>query len=304
MSKKERIAVARELAAMHREEARARRKRNRRLLLAGTAFGVVVILALAAWALWARYQETLAGPANMLSDGIVFTGDGSETTAVTTSRIEPGASPVATDPDSYSSYPYIVAYLDPGDADSQTFWSTESDSLSSWLTSGYIALELHLVASSGSFAEHAANALACVANSDPDDAITVLTALMTAGASDDASSRTADGVLGVVSNAGISDEDVLDCVRDDRYAAWVEAETTRAETSIPNADVDNAATLPVVLVDEVAYTDAYDDADAFLEFITERYEAAEEESSSEDSDDSTATATPTESSTDTSTDAG
>lgn len=283
-TKKERIAFAREMAAMKREEARARRRRNRALLIVGLILFVLVMGGLAGWALWARHEETLAGPKDMLSDGIVFTGDGSTVSAVTTARIEPGGSPIATNPDTYSSYPYMAFYLDFGNADSQTFWATNEEQLTSWLTSGYIALEVHPVAASGQFSKLAANAAACVADGAPDSFLTVATALFDAGSSDDSSARTASGVLGAVSNAGITDQDVLDCVSGDRFASWVTASTARAKASIPNGgDVKNAKSLPVLLVDGSAYTGAKDDADAFTEFISELY--ASEQSTTDGSTD-------------------
>lgn len=273
MTKKERIAFAREIAAMHREEARARRRRNRTILIAGLGAAVVVIGGLAGWALWSQHEDSLAGPADMLSDGIVFTGDGTTISAVSTPGLEPNASPVATDPTDYAQYPYLPMYLDFGDSASQKFWATNQSQLTTWLTSGYIALELHPVAGTSEFSKLAANAAACVANGDSTDYLAVTTALFSAGASTDASERTADGVLGAVSGAGVTDTTVLDCVRGDRYAAWVTAASARAAASIPNADVANDATLPVVLVDGHSYTGDVSDEQEFLTFISDTYEA-------------------------------
>ncbi|MDM4761963.1 hypothetical protein QT381_02955 [Galbitalea sp. SE-J8] len=295
MTKKERLAFAREIAAMEREAARERRRRNRALLIGGVSFGVVVVLALAAWTLWSRYQETLAGPADMLSDGIVLTSDGSTVSARTTARIEPGASSVATDPSTLSQYPYVVLYLDAGDPKSRTLWSTDAAQLTSWLTSGYIALEVHPIARAGAFSERAADALGCVADGAPDTFLAVLDALMTAGGDDDASARTADGVLGAVSNAGVTDDAVLDCVRGDRFGPWVAASTARAEAAIPNADVARLSGTPLLLVDQKSYTGALDDANGLMTFISKLYAAA---SGATDDGTGDATSTPTDTPTD------
>jgi hypothetical protein len=285
-TKKERIAFAREIAAMKREEARARRRRNRILLIAGVTVGVLVIAGLAGLALWNSYRETLAGPANMMSDGIVLTSDGTTVSAVSSARIEPGATPVATDPSTYSSTTYMVLYLDYGSKDSQALWTADAEQVESWLSSGYIALEVHPVASGSAFSRLAANAAACVADGTPDSFLAVHDALVTAGASNDTSARTADGVLGAVSNAGVTDSDVLDCVRNDRFAAWVTAASDRAATAIPNADVASAATLPTLIVDGTTYTGATDDPQGLLDFIDQLYAAAGGESDTGSSDDS------------------
>lgn len=273
-TKKERIAFAREIAAMKREEAAALRRRNKALLITGLSFATVVVLGLAALTLYGQYRETLAGPTNMASDGVLFTGDGTTVTAVTTDRIEPDAEPAATTMATYTtSASYMAFYLDIADADSRAFWTANSEQVQSWLLSGYVALEIHPIASSSSFSKLAANAIACVADGDPDNTIAVLSALVTTASADGFTTLDADGVLGVVSTAGVSDADVQSCVSKNRFASWVTASTARAKKSIPNADVAKLASTPTALVDGNSYTGDVTDADAFYTFITSLYPA-------------------------------
>lgn len=146
MSKKERIAVARELAAMEREDARYRRRRNR--LAIGAIVGVVALAvgSAAGAVLWQRHQESLAGPENMGSDGILITGDGSTTTVQDTGRVAPGGVPKATSEDVAAGEPAIVEYIDYSNPDSATFTTTNSSMVEDWVTQGYATLEIHPVA--------------------------------------------------------------------------------------------------------------------------------------------------------------
>jgi hypothetical protein len=267
--KKERQAYAREIAAIKREELRMRKRRNKITLVLSLSLAGVTVLALAALALYGQYREMLAGPANMGSDGLILTSDGTTVSAVSSARIEPDGTPDATTVADYSDATYMALYLDYSSADSAAFINANAAQIEEWLTAGYVTLEVHPVATAGNtYSERAANAVACVADADPDSFLTVSDALFAAYSADGLSN---DEILATVSAAGITDTDVLDCVSGDRFAHWVTTASARAHDSIPNADVGSAASVPVVVVDQTTYTGAFDDADAFYTFITEMY---------------------------------
>jgi hypothetical protein len=281
--KKERIAYAREIAAIRREELRMRKRRNRMLRVAAICTVTLVILGSAGLALYNQWKQGFAGPLNMLSDGILLTSDGTTVTPTSTARIEPDADPVATDISSYAdTTTYIALYVDYDDADSATFMTTNAEQIGSWLTSAYIALEVHPIAASGSdYSERAANAAACVANGAPDSFIAVNDALFTAAAEDGFDGLSNDELSALISTAGVTDTDVLSCVTGNTFANWVAAETARAQAAIPNADVTAATTLPTILVDQTSYTGAFDDADAFTDFISSLY-ATDDDATTDD----------------------
>jgi len=281
--KKERIAYARELAAIRREELRLQKKRNRILRIIALCTVAVVILGAAGLALYNQWKQGFAGPLNMLSDGLLLTSDGTTVTPTATDRIEPDADPVATDISSYAdTTTYVALYVDYADADSATFMTTNAAQIEEWLTSAYIALEVHPIASTSSdYSERAANAAACVANGAPDSFLAVSDALFAASADEDV-----EGLSALVSTAGVTDTDVLACVADNRFANWVSASTERAQTAIPNADVAAVTTSPTVLVDQTSYTGALDDADAFVDFISSLYPAEEDATEDDATDDS------------------
>ena len=185
--KKDRRALARELARLEREEA-ARRRRHRRIAWR-TSLAVVgvAVLSVGTVTIVSALQPAPAlGPMNMASDGILFSGDGSKVTAATAAAQESDATLVATTLDTSDKLLHMVVYADYGSADSALFETTNGSALLSWVTSGYATLELHPVALDDSvnqnYSKRAANAVACVADASPDTVPAVNTALATAQA--------------------------------------------------------------------------------------------------------------------------
>lgn len=146
LPKKDRKALARELARLERERQAQRRRRNKRLGWAGAGTAVVAVGVIATLAVQASVRAGQVGPHNMLSDGLVLTGDGSAVTASRTSALDPGESPVATVVDRSSGVLDLVLYLDYRSPEAQTFWAANSSSIEQWVTAGYATLEIHPLA--------------------------------------------------------------------------------------------------------------------------------------------------------------
>ncbi|GAA2234435.1 DsbA family protein [Herbiconiux moechotypicola] len=275
LSKKDRQALSRELARIRREEEQRRRRRNRAIAIVSVVVVGVAALGGVGWAVYSGIRATYTGPLNMLSDGIVFTGDGSTTTAMTTAAIEPGGTPIASELDE-STVLRITEYVDYSNDDLSTFETANGAALQGYVTAGYASIELHPVAQGGegSYGARAANALACVANTLPDAALVVHNALVAAqpdlpeGGLDD------EALVTLVQDAGVTDETIASCIRGHEFSDWVTAATDRAEAGIPNSDVTALTTTPLIIMDGTAYTGALDDTDALNAFITEVFSAA------------------------------
>lgn len=284
LTKRERQELARAEAKERREAERRRRRRNRLLGQGGAALGLVAVVALVAWNVWSQQEIASIGPANMLSDGIVLTGDGSSVTASTTAPIEPGAEPVATDETAVRAGGVVtvdlyVDYLCPYCGE---FESTNAENLQSWLTQGAITLEIHPVAildssSAGSeYSSRAANAAACVADEDPDRFLAVHQALFAQQPAEGTTGLSDDELRSLVTDAGVTDDDVLACITSGEFRPWVATATERATSQpLANSSVAQLTSTPTVLVNGQQYTGAPDDADAFVSFITSTLEAEE-----------------------------
>ncbi|MBF4463480.1 MULTISPECIES: DsbA family protein [unclassified Rathayibacter] len=277
MTKRERRELARAQAREQREQARRRRRRNRILAQSGAAVGLLAVVALVAWNVWSQQEVGSIGPANMLSDGIVFTGSDSAITALTTPALQPDAQPIATDESAprangVATIDLYVDYLCPYCGQ---FEKTNGDQLQSWLKQGMITLEIHPIAildasSAGSdYSSRAANAAACVAADDPNHFLAVNTALFAKQPAEGTTGLDDDSLRSLVTDAGVTDDQVLACITSGEFRPWVAAATQRATTQpLANSSLAKLKSTPTVLVDGQEYTGKPDDASAFESFIT------------------------------------
>lgn len=307
LPKKDRRVLARELARIEREREFARRRRNRRLGWTGAGLAVVAVGVVAVLVVQSSARAAHLGPKNMLSDGVVLTGDGSAVTAARTSALDPDTDPTPTVVDRSSGVLDLVLYLDYRSPQAQSFWAANGEQIDSWVTQGLATLELHPVAvlddstiaaptpttspapsasldTTGDYSVRAANALACVADTVPDNALSVHQALIGAqpdlgepGLSD---AQLADLVRGT----GVTAATVTDCLADHTFEPWVQDATARAADSVGATDAT-----PVLMVAGERYTGALDDNQALVAFITE----VSEKLAAEATDSAEPTATPT-----------
>lgn len=329
---KERRVQDRELARIERAR-RARRATLRRVGLrvaaVVAAFAVVAGLGLA---VRAGIASSRRGPANMASDGVVLSSDG------TTTYASAGADPLPDNgtPDpttdlSTSGVTQIVAYVDYSDPASAAFWKANGASIESWVTQsqGQVTLEIHPVAvpsaresftpspttpaptptdaatptptptpapsSSGTptpeptpnlqdagydYALRAANAMACVVNGDPNQALAVNDALFDAQMTFGTTGLSDDELVALVAKAGVTAPGTEKCIRSHHYQRWVTQATERATTAVPFDGVDALGAAPLVVVAGHRYTGAVDDDTAFLSFVLQAYSEVSAASSS------------------------
>ncbi|TXK17432.1 hypothetical protein [Homoserinibacter sp. GY 40078] len=279
LSKREQIQRSREGAAIKRARLRRQRIRNRILLISGVAAATALIAVAGTAAVNANAREAAAGPENMASDGILFTGDGTTASVVSTARLEAGESPHPTAIDETDGIPALTLYVDFADKDSATLISTISDTLTQWLDAGYLSFEIHPVAMidtapADDYSIRSANLIACMAQYQPDGVLDVVTALASARLEDAYQPLTDDELVMLVRNAGYVDDDLESCITSVRFRQWVEKATSRVtEGGVPLSDVGTLESTPLLLGDRTAYTGEVDDADAFSSFVVEVYES-------------------------------
>ncbi len=146
MPKKDRKALARELARIEREREALRRKHRRRMTWVGVATTGVAAAVIVALAVHASIVAGRVGPLNVLSDGILVTGDGSTLTTTRTAAIEADGEPVATAVDRSTGTVDIVLYVDYRSPEAATFWAANGSTIESAVTSGSATFELHPLA--------------------------------------------------------------------------------------------------------------------------------------------------------------
>lgn len=275
LTKKQKQDQAREDARLKREEQRARKRRQRWIIQGGVVVGMLAVVAIAALVVFTVTKPPAPGPLNMLSDGILLTGNGTATAAVATKAIAAGSTPVPTDPTAHKDTVNIVLYVDYQCPYCQEFETTNGDQIQKWVTGGVASVEVHPLAildnsSKGTkYSTRSANAAACVANFDPDNYLAVNNALFAKQPAEGTSGLTDAEIKKIVGDAGASGKDVASCIQDQTFTTWVAAATKRALAGpLPNS-VDTPAVkgTPTVLVNGNKYTGSLSDASAFNDFV-------------------------------------
>ena len=285
LTKDQRREQARELARLEREARLKAQARNRILIRVGVTLGIVALLGGIAGGIWLATRPAGPGPANMASDGILFTGtEDGEVKAVQTGAVPADGTPIPTDPDAYDVPARIVTYVDYGCPFCNQFETTNGAQLEELVAAGYATLEVHPIsildrAFLGSeYATRAANAMACVAAEEPDAFLDANAALFAAQPAEQTEGLTDDGIRDVLETAGALNDEISACIGDRRYEGWVAAATERA-TNDP--DLANPSTggfgTPTVLVNGVRYTGLLDDPTAFAAFVAQNADFDESE---------------------------
>lgn len=304
MSKREQAAYSLEMVEVRRREARARTIRRRLTVAIAIVAAVAVVGTGSGLLVWAQVRAGEAGPANMLSDGILLTGStNSSTQAVTitpvaTEALQPGAQPVATQLAPYSSTANIVIYVDYGAPKTAQFEAAQGVAIDNWLAAGYITLEVHpidpSVTASNDYSRRAANAAACVAATSPNNFLAVHAALLSAASTTKETSKSNAALVKLVKKAGVTDPTAISCIDSGKYNSWVTAATQRAEHGkILNADVKSLTSTPMLVVNKKHYTGSMTDKTALTTFISNTFADAAAGSSSTASPTPTPTPTPT-----------
>jgi protein-disulfide isomerase len=297
LSKKEQAAYSLEMVEVRRREQRARRIRRRLTATIAIVAAVAVVATGTYFIVWGVVRAGEVGPANMLSDGILLTGSTDSTTnkatltPITTDALQAGAKPVATNLTTYKQTANIVLYIDYANPASETFNKANGGEIEQWLAAGYITLEIHPLSLSttakNDYSKRAANAIACVANSDPSNVLGVSDALLAAASTKTETTMSTAALQALVTKAGVTDAAVTSCISSYKYASWVTAATQRAtHGGLLNANKKSLTSTPLVVVDKKVYTGKLTDNAALTTFISDTYAATQAASS-------TASPTPT-----------
>jgi protein-disulfide isomerase len=277
LTKDQRREQAREIARLEREARLKAQSRNRLLIRIGVTVGIVALLGGIAGGVWLATRPAGPGPANMASDGILFTGnDDGEVEAVETGSVPADGTPVPTDPDAYDVPARIVTYLDYGCPYCNQFETTNAAQIEELVAAGYATLEVHPIsildrAFLGSeYPTRAANAMACVAAEEPNAFLDASAALFAGQPAEQTEGLTDDGIRELLDSAGALNDEVSACIGEKRFFGWVEAATIRAtsDPDLANPESGNFGT-PTILVNGVRYTGPLDDASAFAAFVAQ-----------------------------------
>lgn len=262
--KKDRREAAREKARQDREVERKRIRRNKIFLQGGVGVAVIAIAAIVMLVIVnqpkpVELSSNAAGPLNMASDGIVLSGP--DLAAVSTPATKAKGQPVVTKQD--KSKLNIVVYIDYQCPYCDQFETTNADQVKSLVASGKATLEMHPLAnldgsSQGTmYSTRAVNAVACVANYDPNSFFAVNSALFANQPAEGGTGLNDGKIVSILKSAGASSDQITNCVKSQKFAAWAGAATARTRgAKIPNSSITTPAQglgTPTVIVNGVQW---------------------------------------------------
>jgi protein-disulfide isomerase len=212
------------------------------------------------------------GPANMLSDGILFQGVSGTATPVKTAALKPKEKPVATDTAKYTKTANIVEYIDLQCPYCQEFVETNLAQEDKWVAAGKATLEIHPISFLGSvtntYSSRAANAVACVANYDPNDMLAVLKTMYKDQPAEESTGLPNSKIISMLSSSGASGSKIAGCVNGESFKSWVTAATERANESVfGGTATDPKESTPTVFVNGAQYNGSLTDASTFAKFV-------------------------------------
>jgi protein-disulfide isomerase len=254
-TRSEQREAAREKARQLREQNQKREKRTRLFLQLGVVAGSLAIFGGIAGFIWVQAQNEanrpIVGdaPENMIFNDGIKIGVGLQAfTNVKTPT-----------PDTEGPIPNIQVFVDYLCPVCQAFDVPNSAQIRSWVDTGAATVQIHPIsfldrASTNQYSSRAANAVACVANYEPDAFFDMHTILLERQPSEGQAGWNNDVLTDFAREAGATGEDVAACINAKSFDGWVEQVTQRT-LSTPQADSGVQVTgTPAVFVDGRQYS--------------------------------------------------
>lgn len=270
LSTNQRREAAREKARALRERQKKQDRRGRFILLGSLIVVSIAIVVSVTLTIVGSIPSPRPGPLNMLSDGIVI---GENFEPALTPAIQNGDDPVETPVDPNSDAIAIEVYVDYLCPVCALFETTNDERISTLLEQGAATLEIHPVAildgrSAGTqYSTRAANAAACVANYSPRAFYDFHSLMFERQPAEQEPGLTDDELIEIAEDAEVaSAQKIRDCIREQRFAGWVEDATVRATTDPELFNEAGKFATPTVFVNGERYLGAPDDAVAFAQF--------------------------------------
>jgi protein-disulfide isomerase len=276
LTKNDKREQAREAARIAREKQKRAENLRRWLIPTSVTVAVLAIAAIVVLVVStsAPAPQTAAGPKNMISDGILFTGSGGTMVATTTAAIKAKGTPTP-NPLPKDGVAHIVTYVDFSCPSCKAFEAATSATIKSMVEQGTATLEVHPIAIldthylTSKYSTRANNVGACVANYAPDSFYAVMQQLYTDQPTENTNGLTNNQLVSEVHKAGLTNGDVDKCITGVTFQPWLAAATTRA-TSAPLPNSTSGASVsgtPTILVNGQTFTGDFTSVSAFTAFV-------------------------------------
>ncbi|WP_010203580.1 DsbA family protein [Salinibacterium sp. PAMC 21357] len=276
LSKNERREAAREKARVQRDEQKKKDRRTKVILQGSVGLALVAIVAVIALVLVNSNQPAGPGPQNFASNGIQLKQG---FIATPTDALASDADPIASVPDEDSGVLDIQMYVDYLCPICGAFEQTNSDYIESLVDNGAATLEIHPISildrySQGQrYSSRAVNAVACVADSSPNDFYKYHNLLLSAEVQpeENTGGLSNDELVALLDTAGVENvPTITECIQDETFKSWVKNSTALALSGpIPNSEIAQVLGTPTILVNGLKYEGSVEDLTAFQAFVTQ-----------------------------------
>jgi len=233
-TKNERRAHARDVARARADAEKRRKRRNKWFLQGGIGLGIVAIaaiIAIVAFNVSNAPAVSAAGPKNMATGAIQFTGEGGDVTPVTTKAVSAKGTPSAVPTSNSDGAVAVTEYVDWACPVCKQFEATYADQILDKVKSGEATLAIQPVSildrsyQSSRYASRAANAAMCVANYAPDKFLDVQTQFFDNQPTEGTSGLTNAEIAKLVKAGGATGSNVSDCLSSEQFKGWVTKST-------------------------------------------------------------------------------
>lgn len=233
-TKNERRQHAREVARQRADAEKRRKRRNKWFLQGGIGLGIIAIAAIITLVVVNVNNApavSAAGPKNMATGAIQFTGEGGEVTPVTTKAVTAKGTPSAVPTSNTDGAVAVTEYVDWACPVCKQFEAAYADQILDKVKSGDATLAIQPVSildrsyQSSRYASRAANAAMCVANYAPDKFLDVQTQFFENQPTEGTSGLTNAEIAKLVKAGGATGSNVSECLSTEQFKGWVTKST-------------------------------------------------------------------------------
>ncbi|TDW50958.1 protein-disulfide isomerase [Curtobacterium sp. PhB42] len=233
-TKNERRQHAREVSRQRADAEKRRKRRNKWFLQGGIGLGIIAIAAIITLVVVNVNNApavSAAGPKNMATGAIQFTGEGGEVTPVTTKAVTAKGTPSAVPTSNTDGAVAVTEYVDWACPVCKQFEGAYADQILDKVKSGDATLAIQPVSildrsyQSSRYASRAANAAMCVANYAPDKFLDVQTQFFDNQPTEGTSGLTNAEIAKLVKAGGATGSNVSECLSTEQFKGWVTKST-------------------------------------------------------------------------------
>ncbi|SDQ40179.1 Protein-disulfide isomerase [Curtobacterium sp. UNCCL20] len=235
-TKNERRQHAREVARQRADAEKRRKRRNRWFLQGGIGVGIIAIAAIIAIVVVNVNNQpsvSAAGPKNMATGAIQFTGGDGKVTPVETKAVSAKGTPSAVPTSNSDGAVAVTEYVDWACPVCKQFEAAYSGQILDKVKSGDATLAIQPVSildrsyQNSRYASRAANAAMCVANYAPDKFLDVQTQFFDNQPEEGTSGLTNKQIADLVKAGGATGSDITSCLSSEQFKGWVTKSTSR-----------------------------------------------------------------------------